>query len=368
MKEEIYMNIKKSKYRNIIRSNNRYRLNANPLNALYQEDVLIKKAASDSEKEEVKNILSQELTEDFKLGGHSDYDYLLEKIESEEDFEKDENRVEDQEMSIVYIDLRNFSKRALFIDDPGYETIKDIADLKQEAISTWIKLARFYQGHIHANTGDGLMVLFGGKKSYDSDEWTLGARAFLFSLRVLESEKILNDKLKKYLKDKNIDEKYINSDNMLDIKVSLDYSPNTLMNPQGVIVNTDEEKKAVGEVKATSFEIDVCAKMLSNYKDAKESLDNGESKLGRALIFGEKYSELMNFGEDVEIFNVENHYKRTMYNTTNCYKGHYIDAKTYKGDIITLEDVAGICDVSDDSEEMKEVSKNIASDTKIQHG
>lgn len=141
--------MKKSTYREILRNDARYRYNYNPLRVILNESLMIVKGyVSEQEKREIQEILDQELTEDFKLGGHADYDHLLDQVNDYPDFET--QRQEDVKLCSLFIDLRNFTKRALFIDDPGVETLEEIASLKQQAISTWIKLARFYQGHIHS--------------------------------------------------------------------------------------------------------------------------------------------------------------------------------------------------------------------------
>lgn len=359
--------MKGSKFANIVSKNNRYRMRVNPLYIAYPSIVnesLFKSAIALSERQDVLGIIDSELSQDFTIGGHSDYNYLLDQVTEKTGFEGIYE--EDVPLCIVYIDLRNFSKRALFVDDPGYETIVEIANLKQKAISTWIKVALYYQAHIHSITGDGLMILIGGKQEYDNDNWCNGARALLLGLRVLESEKILNDELKDYFQQKGL-EKYAVSDNLLDIKVSIDYSPKTLMNPQGVLVNNNGFKKPVGEVKATAFQIDACAKILSYYPDIKSRLE-GFPKVGRALLFGNEYKNLMDFNkEKINIFNA-GCYSRTMFGITNSYNSFYIDAKDYKENIITIEDVAGICNVFDDSTTEKYASINIAREASVQHG
>ncbi|MED4567987.1 hypothetical protein P9302_00610 [Brevibacillus agri] len=357
--------MKKSTYREILRNDARYRYNYNPLRVILNESLMIVKGyVSEQEKREIQEILDQELTEDFKLGGHADYDHLLDQVNDYPDFET--QRQEDVKLCSLFIDLRNFTKRALFIDDPGVETLEEIASLKQQAISTWIKLARFYQGHIHSITGDGIMVLLGGEQDYDKDEWTVGARAFLLALRILESADHLNEQLKQTLKDKG-KEAHIQADNLLDIKVGIEYSPKTLMNPQGVIVNVNNQKKPIGEVKATSFEIDFSAKLLGYYNKAKGELD-GSPKYGRVLLFGDKYKELMDFKEDVKVNKIAT-YEKTMYNVKKCYNAHYIDCKDYKDKVINVEDVASICNVYDASEAAKMASISIMrGEEKVQHG
>lgn len=357
--------MKKSTYREILRNDARYRYHYNPLRVILNESLTVVKGyVSEQEKREIQAILDQELTEDFKLGGHADYDHLLDQVNDYPDFET--QRQEDVKLCSLFIDLRNFTKRALFIDDPGVETLDEIASLKQQAISTWIKLARFYQGHIHSITGDGIMVLLGGEQDHDKDEWTVGARAFLLSLRILESADHLNEQLKQTLKDKG-KEAYIHADNLLDIKVGIEYSPKTLMNPQGVIVNVNNQKKPIGEVKATSFEIDFSAKLLGYYKKAKDELD-GSRKYGRVLLFGDKYKELMDFKEDVKVNKIDT-YEKSMFNVKKSYNAYYIDCKDYKDKVINIEDVAGICNVYDDSEGAKMASISILrGEEKIQHG
>lgn len=210
------------------------------------------------------------------------------------------------------------------------------------------------------------MVLLGGEQDYDKDEWTVGARAFLLALRILESADHLNEQLKQTLKDKG-KEAHIQADNLLDIKVGIEYSPETLMNPQGVIVNVNNQKKPIGEVKATSFEIDFSAKLLGYYNKAKGELD-GSPKYGRVLLFGDKYKELMDFKEDVKVNKIAT-YEKTMYNVKKCYNAHYIDCKDYKDKVINVEDVASICNVYDASEAAKMASISIMrGEEKVQHG
>ncbi|SFK07277.1 hypothetical protein [Brevibacillus centrosporus] len=357
--------MKKSIFREIIRQDARYKFNINPLNVILNESTTVFKGiTSEQEQREIQTIIEQELTEDFKLGGHADYDYLLEEVKEYHDFE--EKRKQDIKLCSLFVDLRNFTRRALFVDDPGVETIEEIANLKQEAISTWIKLARYYQGHIHSITGDGIMVLLGGEQDHDQDEWTVGARAFLMAIRILESADYLNEKLIQFLKDKG-KETYAQADNLLDIKVGIEYSPKTLINPQGVIVNLSEQKKAIGEVKATSFEVDFSAKLLSYYKNAKDAID-GSPKYGRVLLIGDRYKELMDFKDDVQVIKIGT-YEKSMYNVKKSHNGHYIDCKTYKNKIVNIEDVAGICNVYDGSEAAKVATFNILrGEEKVQHG
>lgn len=358
--------MRKSKYRDIVKLNHRYRISYNPLRALTESQFVFKSIEASAEIREINSIIDQELKEDFKIGGHVDFDYLLENVQNFDDFTLDANRVEGVKLCSLFIDIRNFTKRALFIDDPGVESLKEIADLKQRAISMWIKLARYYQCHIHSITGDGLMILIGGTQPEDEDEWTLGARAFLLAIRVFESSSIINEELKQLLKDKG-KENYIKDNNLVDIKVGIEYSASTLMNPQGVIVSKSTANIPVGEVKATSFEVDFSAKILSFYKDARESFE-GSPKYGRLLLFGEKYKELMAFNEEVSISYV-NKYEKRMYDKTLSRSAYYMDCESYKDKILRIEDVAAICDVYDSSEVARASIFEIArKETKIQHG
>lgn len=359
---------KGSKYRSIISTNNRYKIDKNPLSVLLNEQASLFKSAEDAQQQrEIESIMEQELEKDFKIGGHPDFDFLLKDIKANEDFFDTSYQRSDIKMCSLFVDLRNFTRRALFVNDPGIETIHEIAKLKQKAISTWIKLARYYQAHIHSITGDGLMILIGGTQPEDEDDWTLGARALLIALRIIESTDLLNEELRNNLIDKG-QEAYANTpNNLLDIKVGVEFSSNTLMNPQGVVVNNNGEKKAVGEVKATSFEIDFSAKLLGYYNSIKEEKLEGSPKYGRLLILGEKYKELMDFKEEVLICFYAN-YEKQMFNQKQVRKVYYLDCKSYKDQIITIEDVAASCNVYDSSELVKAASINIARQEKVQHG
>ena len=357
--------MKGSTFKAIASKNTRYRIKANPLHIVYP--TIYKSCVGSTllfEQQSASSIITTELTKDFRIGGHADYDYLLSSVTFQRGFEQ--YRESDIPICIVYIDLRNFSKRALFVDNPGLETIDEIATLKQKAISTWITIARYYQAHIHSITGDGLMILLGGKQEYDADNWTIGARAFLLSLRVLESEKLLNEELKQYLIGKKL-EQYAVADNLLDIKVSVDFSPKTLMNPQGVFVNVGGYTKPVGEVKATSFQIDSCAKSLSFYTAKKSELD-GTPKGGRVLIFGQEYKDLMDFTLDKVAVKNAGVYSRRMFNYDANYSSYYTDVKDFKENILTLDDVASLCNVYDNSLQTKAASINIARSASVQHG
>lgn len=346
-----------------MQSQSRYQINYNPLHVL-METTVFKSTEVAAQEREVETILQKDLIEEFSIGGHEDFDYLLNNIYCESDYDDDKHREKDIKLCSVFIDLRNFTKRALFVETENGETIEEIASLKQRAISTWIKLARYYQGHIHSITGDGLMILFGGKQPQDIDEWTVGARAFLLALRILESTDILNNDLKERLKEKGLEDYSSNSDNLLDIKVGVEYSPNTLINAQGVVVNN----KAIGEVKATAFEVDFSAKLLSCYTEAKNNLEDNP-KYGRVLMIGEKYIELMQFNDKVDLKKLSSTYTRTMFGNTIVRTYHYLDCKKYKDEIITLEDVAGICDVYISGDEMKIASIGVFKEKdKIQHG
>lgn len=305
--------MKGTKLRSILKANRRYSFDLNPLKAVLNFELGFTEETQLLN--EINSIIDRELQEDFRIGGHPDYDYLLEKVNSADGFMDDNFRVADIKICSLFIDLRNFTKRALFIEDPGIETLHEIADIKQRAISTWIKIARYYQAHIHSITGDGIMVLIGGEQEEDKDEWVIGARALLIALRVLESTDILNDELKETLAKKGIQHSS-HPDNILDIKVGIEYSPNTLMNPQGVVVSNGFTNKPVGEVKATSFEVDFSAKVLSHYKTAKEQIEDSP-KLGRLLMLGEKYIELMAFNDSVEYKKVAS-YERQMFNKKIC--------------------------------------------------
>ncbi|SEL79554.1 hypothetical protein [Paenibacillus sp. OK003] len=360
------MTKKSSMYRDILKSESRYRSTTNPLSILMENNSVFKSVEAKQNEKYIEDIIQQELDESFVIGGHIDYNYLLDRVKDQEDFCNPDNQVADVKLSSLFIDLRNFTKRALFIEDPGFESLKEIADIKQKAISTWIKLARYYQGHIHSITGDGLMILFGGTQEEDKDEWTIGARAFLLALRVLESNNYLNDELKEVFKQKKLTE-YIKDSNLLDIKVGIEYSPNTLMNPQGVVINKDNEKIPVGEVKATAFEIDFSAKLLGYYSEAKKDIENSPL-YGRILLLGEKYKELMSFNSDVEVKYL-NKYTKQMFNKELSSSIFYLDCKEYKDKIINIEDVAGICDVFDSSVAARAYVTDISrKDTKIQHG
>jgi len=361
------MNSKGSKYRSIVSNNSRYNFKQNPLSVILNEQAIFKSVEDTQQREEINRIIETELEQNFKIGGHTDFDYLLDNIKDNEDFFSGSHQLEKVKLCSVFIDLRNFTRRALFVDEPGIETIQEIAKLKQKAISTWIKLARYYQAHIHSITGDGLMILIGGTQQEDEDEWTLGARAYLLGLRILESTDILNEELKQVFINKGM-ETYANSHhNLLDIKVGVEYSPETLINPQGVIVNVDGQKHAVGEVKATSFEIDFSAKLLGYYSNIKNEKIEGTPKYGRVFMIGEKYKELMNFNDEVSIIHYTN-YEKQMFNKKNIRKVYYQDCNEFKGTVITIEDVAGFCNVYDSSEFIKAASIDIAREVKTQHG
>lgn len=361
------MNTKGSKYRSIISKNSRYKFSQNPLSIILNEEALFKSAEDTEQREEIQRIIQTELEEDFVVGGHADFNHLLTNIQDDENFFSPAHQIENVKLCSVFIDLRNFTRRALFVDDPGIETIQEIAKLKQRAISTWIKLARYYQAHIHSITGDGLMILIGGTQTEDEDEWTLGARAYLLGLRILESTDYLNEELKQELIKKDLASFANNHHNLLDIKVGVEYSPKTLINPQGVIVNINGQKHAVGEVKATSFEIDFSAKLLGYYNKVRDEKLEGSPRYGRVFMFGEKYIELMNFKEEVLVRHYAN-YEKQMFNEKSSRKVYYLDCKDFKDEVITLEDVARICDVYDNSEFIKAASIDIVREVKIQHG
>lgn len=352
---------KGTKYQELMREDRRYQTKINPLDVLL-EDHVYKSAEDRIQENEVQTIIDKDLEEGFEIGGHRDFEYLLSQIHDENDFNKEENRVNNVQICSLFIDLRNFTKRAMFIDEEYGETLEEIATLKQKAISTWMKLARYYQGHIHSITGDGLMVLFGGNQSQDEDEWSLGARAFLLAQRVLESTDILNRSLKDTLAAKGLDSTH--HDNLLDIKVGIEYSPKTLINAQGVVV----QQKAYGEIKATSFEVDFSAKLLSQYKNAKGKLEDSP-KYGRILMAGEKYLELMEFNGEIKKYPLDA-YKRTMFGQTKSRPYYFIDCENYKEECITLEDVAKLCNVYTESEGLEKASLDIVNKDqgKIQHG
>jgi len=354
--------MKSSRYFEVMQNEYRYKSTYNPLKALFQQEGIFKSLEEEAKKDEIEKIIDEELTVGFKIGGHPDYDYLMDLISSEDNFSDDIYREKDVKMCSLFIDLTNFTKRALFIEEEKGETIEEIANLKQKAISTWIKLARYYQGHIHSITGDGLMILFGGKQPEDKDDWTLGARAFLLTLRVLESTDILNAHLKEVLAKKDLETTNIH--NLLDIKVGLEYSPKTLMNGQGVIVNST----AVGEVKATSFEVDFSAKLLGYYKDAKGKLDFSP-KYGRLVMMGERFIELMQFNEDVGICKLDKVYKKQMFGTEQSRSIHYLDCSPYKENTVSLDEVAKLCNVYASSQEVTTQNINVLKEgKKIQHG
>lgn len=360
--------MKKSLYREIVRKDRRYGISKNPLDILLLEQVNSGlSAVEQQEKDEIENIIDHELTENFKIGGHVDYDYILNRISSEEDFNNLVNQKKDVKLCSLFIDLRNFTRRALFVNDPGVETIEEIAKLKQEAITTWIKIARYYQAHIHSITGDGLMVLIGGEQFEDTDEWTIGARGYLIALRVLESTDRFNDKLKQVLTEKGYEQFISSAGNLLDVKVGIEYSPNTLINAQGVIVNESGVKKAVGEIKATAFEIDFSAKLLGYYNDICRDKINSSPKYGRLLLFGEKYQELMAFKETVKVEKYTT-YSKTMFGVSQSRNINYLDCSEYKHQIVTLDDVASICEVFDGSELAKATTINVGREAKVQHG
>jgi hypothetical protein len=354
--------VKSTKYFELMQEESRYKNSYNPLRALFEQVGVYKSLEEEEKIKEVQRIIDAELEDGFSIGGHPDYDYLMEQISSNDGFTDDMNREKDVKMCSLFIDLTNFTKRALFTEEEKGETIEEIANLKQKAISTWIKLARYYQGHIHSITGDGLMILFGGKQPEDQDDWTIGARAFLLALRVLESSDILNAHLREVLAEKNLETNNIH--NLLDIKVGVEFSPNTLMNGQGIIVNN----KAVGEVKATSFEVDFSAKLLGYSRDAKEKLET-TPKYGRLFMMGQKFVELMQFNEEVDVCKLDKVYERQMFNVKQVRTIQYLDCSPYKENIFNLDDVARICQVYAASQEM--ASKNITvlkEGKKIQHG
>lgn len=358
---------KGSKYRSIISTNSRYRYSQNPLSVILHGQRIYKSFEEKEQIGEIERIIETELEQEFKIGGHVDFDYLLENIKDYDDFYETKNQQDSVRICSLFIDLRNFTRRALFVDDPGIETIQEIAKLKQKAISTWIRLARYYQGHIHSITGDGLMILIGGNQPEDEDEWTLGARAYLLGLRILESTDFLNEELKQNLIEKNLSTFANNHNNLLDVKVGVEYSESTLMNPQGVIVNINGEKRAVGEVKATSFDIDFSAKLLGYYSDIKNSKIEGSPKYGRVLMIGEEFNKLMNFNEENSTIYFAS-YEKQMFNEKKCRKVFYKDCKEHKDLIITIEDVASLCDIHDSSEFIQAASINIAREVKTQHG
>lgn len=360
---------RKIKIASLMRYDTRYRIPFNPVDAILSESVRKSFSTEDEDnKSEIDRIIEETLREPFKLGGHPKYDYLLDEISEESDFEL--HRVENIKLCSLFIDLENFTKRAMFIDEENHETLSEIANLKQDAISTWIKVARFYEANIHSITGDGLMILIGATDAEaDQDEWVVGARALLIGLRVLESAEILNQKLKELLKQKGKEEYFNNSDNRINIKVGIEYSPETLMNPQGVIVKRATERFAVGEVKATSFEVDFSAKVLSLYSEARRKLDNSSVKNNRLILFGEKYKELMEFNEEEVCIGKAGEYKREMYETKNKRDVYYIDCKDLKDEILTLDDVKNICNVEDISEFAKQASiMSLKDKREIQHG
>jgi hypothetical protein len=364
---EVFILTKKVNLSKFIRNNRKYDIKTNPVDVIFGR--ITKSFFNESQQREidqVEDIIEQELNEDFTIGGHPKYDELLCKVKSYEDFSV--YRVSDVKLCSIFVDLRNFTKRALFIDSANVETIDDIANLKQKAISTWIKLARYYNGHIHSITGDGLMVLM-DKLYEEDDDWTIGARSLLFSLRVLESADILNDYLKEFLKERGKEQYANNPHNLINIKIGIEYSPKTLMNPQGVIVNDKGENKAVGEVKATSFEVDFSAKVLSEYKNAYNGLDANGPKNNRLIMFGNQYKELMQFlDSEIEVKKVAS-YERTMYDVPETRDIYSLDTKPIKRNILTIEDVADICDVEEQNEDFARASIKALQDSgEIKHG
>ncbi|OFD71177.1 MULTISPECIES: hypothetical protein [Bacillus cereus group] len=362
------MNSKGTKYRSIISTDKRYRIHQNPLYFILNENQNIFKSAEyRASEQEVQRIIELELEQDFKIGGHVDFDYLLDNIKEYDDFNKESNQQANVKLCSLFVDLRNFTRRALFVNEPGIESIQEIANLKQKAISTWIKLARFYQAHIHSITGDGLMILIGGTQPEDADDWTLGARAYLLALRILETTDTLNEELKQILIEKGKPTHAINHNNLLDIKVGVEFSSETLMNPQGVVVNVDGVKKAVGEIKATAFEIDFSAKLLGHYNSIKTNKIEGTPKYGRVLLMGERYKELMNFIDEASIVHYAN-YEKQMFDVKQSRKVLYRDCKDHKDSIITIDEVAALCNVHDISEQARMASIHIAREEKTQHG
>src|SRR5690606_33206993 len=148
-----------------------------------------------------------------------------------------------------------------------------------------------------------------------------------------------NDELKQDLINKGLDTFAASPHNLLDIKVGVEYSPKTLMNPQGVIVNISGEKHSVGEVKATAFDIDFSAKLLGYYNEVKNNKIEASPKYGRIFMFGENYTNLMKFNEEIPV-TFHTNYEKQMFNEKNSRKVFYLDCKQYKNDVITLDHVA----------------------------
>ena len=96
------MSSKGSKYHDILRINSRYKISSNPIHVLF-ESQLFRSAEAAQDAQKIKEIIEQELPEGFTIGGHADFNYLLDNVKTYDDFLDDRNRKSDVKLCSLFI-------------------------------------------------------------------------------------------------------------------------------------------------------------------------------------------------------------------------------------------------------------------------
>ncbi len=163
--------------------------------------------------------------EEYRPGGHPDYNYLAEADNI--------GKTEEGQISAFYMDLKNFTKYCMLLSR------SDVYKAKSAAIEAVISVCRIYGGHLHEVPGDGVLVFFGGKNADSTDVALHSLQAACDSMAFLEGDVIPEYENERYP----------------DIypKMGIDHGV-SLWGAYGCNPHY--------EVKATSFYVDIASKMM----------------------------------------------------------------------------------------------------------
>jgi class 3 adenylate cyclase len=172
-------------------------------------------------------------------GGHPDYDELA-KLENL-------GKTAEGNITTLFMDLKNFTKYCCFLSR------RDVYQAKFASIEAAIGVCRLHGGHLHDIPGDGVMFFFGGPRTNDVEAARRALDAAADAMQLLEDVVIAeyNDK-----------SQYPS----IHPKIGVDYG----MALWGAIGTPPDY-----EVKATSFNVDIANKMMSQRNSQEVAVGDG---------------------------------------------------------------------------------------------
>ena len=188
-----------------------------------------------------------------KSGGHPDYDHLAQP-------ELIGTTVEGK-ITTLFMDLKNFTKYCCFLSR------EKVYQAKYASIEATIGVCRLHGGHLHDITGDGVMFFFGGVSANEFESAESALTAAADAMLLLEEEVIVE---------------YNNKNQFPNIqpKIGIDFGQ-ALWGAYGAAPNF--------EVKATSFNVDIANKMMSQRNSQEVAI--GDDLMKHLDIDADEYLE-----------------------------------------------------------------------------